>query len=90
MIFILPGILFCPAFCFVRHFVLSGIFLSTQVTLPRRYIDRYQIDYIVHGDDPCFTPDGRDVCVAPSPSLIRVAAVFCAFARADVPPLRVV
>jgi hypothetical protein len=26
-----------------------------------RYIDRYQIDYIVHGDDPCFTPDGRDV-----------------------------
>lgn len=33
---------------------------DTQEQL-QEYIDRYQIDYIVHGDDPCFTPDGRDV-----------------------------
>ncbi len=33
---------------------------DTQEQL-QEYIDRYEIDYIVHGDDPCFTPDGRDV-----------------------------
>lgn len=25
------------------------------------YVDKYQIDFIVHGDDPVYTPDGRDV-----------------------------
>lgn len=24
-------------------------------------IEKYNIDYIVHGDDPCLTPDGKDV-----------------------------
>jgi ethanolamine-phosphate cytidylyltransferase len=24
-------------------------------------IDTYQIDYVVHGDDPCIGPDGKDV-----------------------------
>jgi len=41
-----------------------------------RYIDRHQIDYIVHGDDPCFTPDGRDVYA-------RVAAIGMRVTRDD-------
>eukprot|EP00606_Chrysophyceae_sp_TOSAG23-5_P000795 GSChrysophyteH2.ASY1.ANO1.339.1 assembled CDS len=27
-------------------------------------IEKYDIDYIVHGDDPCLTPDGQDVYAA--------------------------
>lgn len=27
--------------------------------------DRYDIDYIVHGDDPCITADGRDAYALP-------------------------
>ena len=53
-VYVLVFAMLLPCICFPMHVLADP---------PARYIDRHQIDYIVHGDDPCFTPDGRDVCV---------------------------
>ena len=54
----------CVAGCKFVNEVVKEVPYVMSPEYVKYIIEKYDIDYIVHGDDPCLTPDGQDVYAA--------------------------
>eukprot|EP00605_Chrysophyceae_sp_TOSAG23-4_P001455 GSChrysophyteH1.ASY1.ANO1.1590.1 assembled CDS len=54
----------CVAGCKFVDEVVTDVPYVMSPEYVKHIIEKYDLDYIVHGDDPCLTPDGKDVYAA--------------------------
>jgi ethanolamine-phosphate cytidylyltransferase len=43
----------------------NDIIYAITANIMNKLFDEYNIDYIIHGDDPCLLPDGTDAYAMP-------------------------